>query len=121
MPTRSTVNFPRTLSDDEFEDLIRDLCAREWDDPHTQRFGRSGQSQMGVDVYGKPNGMNYRAAQCKLRSRDTLLTKKTIEAEVKEANKFPHKLDELIIVTDHPRDTNVQIFGLGYQAQVPHA
>jgi hypothetical protein len=91
--------------------MVRDICAIEWGDPGATRFGRKGQKQYGVDVYGKPIDLQgrYRAAQCKLRTKDDALTEAQIEKEVGDARGFPHPLDALIIVTDLPRDTNTQI------------
>lgn len=111
MPTRLNTNFPPLTDSNEFESLIRDICAKEWGDPNTKRFGRSGQEQFGVDIYGQPVDLEgkYRAAQCKLRTKRSQLTRKEIETEVRSAEKFPHQLDMLIIVTDAPRDTKTQV------------
>lgn len=113
MPTWSDVNFPRLKNDDELEELIRDICALEWGDTTTERFGRSGQKQRGVDVYGRPIDRDqpdtYRGAQSKLRTTNKQLSETEIKHEVSEAKKFPHKLDILIIATDAPRDTKTQI------------
>ena len=110
MPTRLDTNYPAPTNSDEFELLIRDICALEWNDPHTEKFGRKGQKQFGVDIYGQPVDLNgqYRAAQCKLRTKRDQLTEQEIEAEVSDARNFPHELDTLIIATDAPRDTNTQ-------------
>jgi hypothetical protein len=111
MPTRLNTNFPALTDSDEFESMIRDICALEWNDPNTDKFGRKGQKQYGVDVYRQSVDLNgkYRAAQCKLRTKKEQLTEQEIEAEVGDANKFPHELDTLIIATDAPRDTYTQI------------
>lgn len=111
MPTRISTNFAPLKDSDEFESLIRDICALEWGDPHTEKFGRKGQKQFGVDVYGRPVDLDrtYRAAQCKLRTKGDSLTEAEIEKEVGDARHFPHKLDALIIATDAPRDTHTQI------------
>lgn len=111
MPTRRDTNFPSPTNSDEFELMLRDICALEWNDPYTDKFGRKGQKQYGVDVYGQPVDLNgkYRAAQCKLRTKKEQLTEQEIEAEVSDAKKFPHGLDTLIIATDAPRDTHTQI------------
>lgn len=111
MATRFTTDFPSPKDDDEFEDMLRDICAYEWGDSGTERFGRSGQKQYGVDVYGKPQNLNgnYYATQCKLRVGGKQLTRKVIEKEVKEAKSFPlGTLKRLIIATSAPRDTKVQ-------------
>jgi len=54
MPTRLETNFAHLSNDTEFESLIRDICAREWQDPYTEKHGRAGQKQYGVDIYGRP-------------------------------------------------------------------
>jgi hypothetical protein len=112
MPTRLNTNFAPLTDPDEFESMIRDICAFEWNDPNTQKFGRKGQKQYGVDVYGQPIDLDgrYWAAQCKLRTKGDSLTEKEIEADVSDARLFPHDLDTLIIATDAPRDTHTQIF-----------
>lgn len=111
MPTRLNSNFPRPTDPDEFETLVRDICALEWGDPHTDKHGRRGQKQHGVDVYGRPTDRAgvYRGAQCKLRTKGDQLTEDEIEAEVAAARSFPHPLESLILVTDAPRDRNTQI------------
>ncbi len=111
MPTRLNTNFAPLIDPDEFESLVRDLCALEWDDLNTQKFGRKGQKQYGVDIYGQPVDLGgvHRAAQCKLRTRHSSLTEAEIEMEVGEARHFPHRLDTLIIATDVSRDTHTQI------------
>ena len=111
MPTRLNSNFAPLKDPDEFESLIRDICALEWGDPHVAKFGRKGQKQFGVDVYGRPADLDgtYRAAQCKLRTKGDSLTETEIEKEVSDARQFPHRLDALIISTDAPRDTHTQI------------
>jgi len=112
MPTLFNTNYLRPKDDDEFEEMIRDVCELEWNDPGTARFGRSGQKQYGVDVYGHPEGTDkYHAAQCKLRSTDKQLSEAEIEAEVRKAKTFPAKvgpLERLIIATDVPPDTHTQ-------------
>ena len=88
--------------------MVRDICALEWADPHTEKHGRRGQKQYGVDVYGRPvDGAGlYRGAQCKLRTMGAQLTEDEIEAEVAVAKGFPHLLDRLILVNDAPLDKN---------------
>lgn len=111
MPTRRDTNFPRLKSDDEFEDLSLDLCRLEWDDPYaSDRHGRSGQGQDGVDIYGHPSdllGANC-GAQCKLRTGDKQPSEADIEAEVQRARNFTPPLKLLILITDAPRDVSTQ-------------
>ncbi len=49
-----------------FEDFCRDLFAAEWGDPSTQKHGRPGQQQDGVDVVGRRQG-RWQGVQCKRR------------------------------------------------------
>lgn len=111
MPTRRDTNFPRLRSDEEFENLILDLCKLEWADPYaSDRHGRSGQEQMGIDIYGYPadrDGMMH-GAQCKLRTGDKQPSRNEIEDEIKRAKKFEPSLELLIITTDAPRDAKTQ-------------
>jgi hypothetical protein len=97
----------------DFEDLCHRLWRYEWDCKDIQKHGRSGQEQMGVDIYGIPSGKTqYRGIQCKLKSRQggvaTQLTRTEIEREVAEAEKFNPPLAQLIIATTAPSDTKIQ-------------
>lgn len=105
------INLPRLSDENDFESLLRDICAIEWNDSATAKFGRKGQKQYGVDVYGRPEECPnaYRGVQCKHRSTDKQLSQEEMEREVADAKLFPHVLDRLIIATDAPRDTNTQI------------
>lgn len=111
LPSRRDINFPRLKSDDEFEELALDLCRLEWNDPYaSDRHGRSGQGQDGVDIYGHPsdrNGANC-GAQCKLRTGGKQPSEAEIEAEVQRARNFTPPLELLILITDAPRDVNTQ-------------
>ena len=110
MLTRLRINLVPPNDDDTFEELICDLCSKEWCDPNTERFGRSGQKQFGVDVYGQPVDASgkHRGAQAKLRSTGRQLSEAEIRDEVTAACNFPHELDELILMTTAPRDTTTQ-------------
>ena len=111
MPTRLETNFPRTLNAVEFESLVRALCAEEWCDPYTEKNGRSGQKQHGVDVYGRPTDLSgmYFGAQCKLRTTNEQLSRVEIEHEVSQAKQSTHQLAWLIIITDTLRDNSTQL------------
>lgn len=111
MPTRYNTNYPRLKDADEFEELVRDICALEWNDPRTTRNGGSGQGQAGVDVYGQPANLDgvYYGVQCKLRPSQKHLKEKDVEDEVKKSREFPHQLGKLIIATDTPRNNRLQI------------
>ena len=88
MPLLVTSDFPPPKDDKEFEEIVRDIFAGHWNDPNTKIFGRSGQGQSGVDVYGQPNQMkSWFGIQCKLRKTGQL-TRKDLEREIEMARSF---------------------------------
>jgi len=109
MPTVAHSDIPPPRSWDEFEDLVRDLYAREWGDSRTQRHGRTGQPQQGVDVYGQPRtlGGQYAAIQCK-RYGEGKLTRAGIKAEIAKAEQFTPTLADYTIATTESCDAPLQ-------------
>ena len=78
--------------------------------PYVVRNGRSGQSQHGVDIYGKPvhlkgRGSEIAGAQCK---RVEALTEKDIKNEIEQATEFKPSLEEYLLLTTLKRDANLQ-------------
>jgi hypothetical protein len=67
MPIPPTIELPPPASWDEFEKLVAELCIREWRTPHVSRYGRQGQAQQGVDIFGYPDDDKTRltCVQCK--------------------------------------------------------
>ena len=49
----------------DFEGLCCDLWTEMLGDPNTALYGRSGQAQQGVDVYGRNKSKNWVGVQCK--------------------------------------------------------
>lgn len=108
MPTPSTSNLPKPKSWDEFEDIVWEIYTRIWQDSYAQRYGRSGQVQNGIDIYGRlKNSDNYVGIQCK-RYEDNRLNWRTILAEVAKAECFSSPISEYIIATTASRDTKIQ-------------
>ncbi|MBC8233740.1 hypothetical protein H8E77_29690 [bacterium] len=108
MPIPSTSDLPKPKSWDEFEDIIWEIYTRRWQDPHAQRYGRSGQPQHGIDIYGQQSGSdNYLAVQCK-RYEDNKLNLQTILTEIAKAETFPSPISSYIIATTASRDTKIQ-------------
>ena len=105
-----TKQYPPPGTWEEFESLCADLYERVWNDPGTQRYGRQGQPQGGVDVYGRPDGKNYRGVQCKKKDiwppKD--LTTGEINEEVEKAKTWKPGLKHFIIATTAPNDDKVQ-------------
>ncbi len=92
-----------------FEDFCRDLFAAEWEDPETQKHGRSGQKQRGVDVFGRRDGL-WQGVQCKRKrgSSESRLKEDEIRAEVDMACGFKPPLQTLVIATTAPPDAETQ-------------
>lgn len=108
MPTPSTSNLPKPKSWDEFEDIVWEIYTRTWQDPHTQRYGRSGQAQNGIDIYGHlKNSDNYIGIQCK-RYEDNRLNWGAIVTEVAKAECFSPPISKYIIATTVSRDAKIQ-------------
>lgn len=96
---------------EDLENLVKDLFRAEWRDFHTQRHARQGQSQQGVDVFGRPSSVpGWAGVQCK--NKDLLirsqLTVKELRQEVRKAKAFQPPLVQFIIATTAPRDGRLQ-------------
>lgn len=110
MPTPSTSDLPKPKSWDEFEDITWEIYKRKWHDNHAQRYGRSGQAQNGIDIYGRQNSSGkYIGVQCK-RYEDNKLNQQIIKEEIVKAECFSSPLSEYIIATTASRDTKLQDF-----------
>ncbi len=104
--------IPSPKSWEKFEDLTRALFAAVWVSPLTQKNGRSGQKQNGVDVYGTPEvapGKTF-GVQCKEKTKATgperlslSLTQKLAKAE-----KFKPALGHWTFATTAPNDAPLQ-------------
>jgi tetratricopeptide (TPR) repeat protein len=93
---------------DEFEDICADLFSRVWNDTQVVRYGRTGQRQNGVDIYGKENGADS-GVQCKGKRiwPPTKLTIAEIDAEIEETKNFKPALKTYIIATTADNDVKV--------------
>lgn len=107
MPTLASCELPRPKSWDEFEDICLSISKIRWQNPNFYRFGRQGQKQDGVDIYG--NGQLGQIIG--VQGKNTLLnpiTIKTINDEIENAELFTPKIAELYIATSSHRDVNIQ-------------
>ncbi|WP_316169055.1 MULTISPECIES: hypothetical protein [unclassified Bradyrhizobium] len=96
------------VSWDKFEEICADLFERIWNDYQLVRYGRQGQRQNGVDIYGKEDGA-HSGVQCKGKRNWplTTLTTAEIDAEVKKAKEFRPSLKNFIIVTTAENDVHI--------------
>lgn len=111
MPVASGAHLPPPKSWDEFEEICADLFSREWADPQATRYGRQGQRQNGVDIYGTPcSGSGIAGVQCKGRRAwpPPPLSVKDIDVEVDKAKNFDPAIVSLTIATTAPDDVKLQ-------------
>jgi hypothetical protein len=109
MPTPVSIEYPIPSSWDEFEDLAWEIISRKWNDPGAQRYGRSGQAQQGVDIYGFDRAGDglFAGVQCK-RYEAGRFTRKIIEEEIGKAENFQPPLEKFIFATTNRRDAGIQ-------------
>lgn len=105
--------IPPPKSWEKFEDLTRSLFAAVWAAPLTQKNGRSGQKQHGVDVFGTPKvapGKTF-GVQCKGKNKKNYGAKATItefDVELAKAEKFKPALGHWTFATTAPNDAPLQ-------------
>ncbi|BEU21257.1 hypothetical protein [Paraburkholderia sp. 22B1P] len=97
---------------EKFEDLTRALFAAVWKSPFTQKNGRTGQKQHGVDVFGIPETAHGRTfgVQCKGKSEGygAKATIAEFDAELAKAEKFKPSLAHWTFATTAPNDGPLQ-------------
>lgn len=109
MPMYSAFQIPPPKNWQDFECLCWDLWRRIWNDPNTQRNGRTGQSQCGVDVSGQCGGW-WCGVQAKGKDNFTnqRVTVDELAAEVRKARRFQPALRNFILATTGPKDAVVE-------------
>ena len=94
----------------KFERMMADLFEAEWGS-RAYLHGRTGQSQAGVDIYGKPdaNG-NYHGLQCKRRDAyaQQTVTIKELKAEAENALSLKPGLYQFSLLVTGQRDVKLQ-------------
>jgi len=114
-----TVNqfFQPPLYWQQFEDLANGLLGEVYNIPDAQQFGRPGQAQNGVDVYGRSKRYGTIGVQCKrLSDLDPdgypypggPISRKFLRSAADEALGFKPTLSIWILATTARRDTAVQ-------------
>lgn len=95
----------------DFEELCHKLWKEIWASPETQKNGRSGQSQNGVDIYGIPRGeAQYYGIQCKGKDEYThkQVTSQEVDTEIEKAKNFKPKLKKLYFATTATKDASIE-------------
>lgn len=95
-------NCPPPEDHHTFEEMMCDLFGAMWDDPYTKQYGRLGQRQHGVDVFGRPHGgQEYEGVQCKCVKS---LSESDVRKAYQDSTEFEPKLARFIVVTTARRD-----------------
>jgi tetratricopeptide (TPR) repeat protein len=113
MPDFSSISIPPPKDWQAFERSCCVLFECILGDPNTQLHGRTGQSQNGVDIYGRRGGEGgpWVGVQCKGKEASTFnkkVTERELRSEVKKAFNFQPKLQEFILATTAPNDVVIQ-------------
>ena len=106
-------SIPPPANWQDFELLCWDIFGETLDLFETKRYGRPGQAQNGVDIFGKSK--KYRGwvgLQCKKKEvyPQTQLTEDEILQEIEKARIFTPPIVHYIILTTAPRDAKIQRF-----------
>ena len=107
----SNRQIPAPLNWEEFESLCCDLWTEILDDQNTSKNGRSGQSQNGVDVFGRKDGKGaWVGIQCKGKNGQygKRIEKTELIEEIEKAKTFSPKISEFILATTAENDVNIQ-------------
>ncbi|WP_199512170.1 hypothetical protein [Nucisporomicrobium flavum] len=104
-----TYALPVLADPQRYELLSLDVWRRKLGDPDAQRFGRNGQSQYGVDIFGRDavHGGLRVGIQCKLPIQSTI-TMKALDDEVAKAAGFSPRLDAYWLAYAGARDGALQ-------------
>ena len=110
MSNYASFSIPKPKNWQDFENNTCILFQCILNDPNTAMHGRAGQSQNGVDIFGRRERQDshWVGVQCKQKSGSQEVTKAELENEVAEAKKFRPRLTEFILVTTAPDDQKIQ-------------
>ncbi|MGQ3116010.1 MAG: hypothetical protein ACT6UH_20550 [Hydrogenophaga sp.] len=99
------LNFPPPSNWQDFQLLTLRLVEQVCDPTTVREYGRQGQRQNGIDVYGEMFGGLHLGVQCKQMQSGKQLTLKLIQEEADEARSFLPYLDTFVVATTVPEDT----------------
>ena len=100
----SDFQIPPPENEEQFERLCLDLYKLKFGD-QTQRNGRRGQPQDGVDIFVQDQHIGI---QCKKKDSNDKITKSELNEEVKKAKNFKPPLKRYILATTCKRDAKIQ-------------
>lgn len=112
MPIPSQYNLPSPMNEDEFEDMVEDYFKIKY--TNTQRYGRKGQKQYGLDItYTDKSSQKLIGIQCK---KYASLSTSDVDSIINAVGNFYIRVNDnctleistLIIATTALRDTKIQ-------------
>ena len=97
--------IPKPRNWQDLERLCIAIWKAEWKTTSLKTYGRSGQHQDGVDVFGRyMDGLEIGAIQCKCKEEEKPITEAVIKAEVEKAKKFKPEIKHYVIATTFDSD-----------------
>lgn len=104
------LEIPRIENEEIFENLCLDLVRNNSKYENSNRNGRRGQRQNGVDIFAREReSSNWIGVQCKVKPKGAI-TKNEIKQEIKKALGFNPQLSKLYFYTTAKRDVSIQSF-----------
>lgn len=104
------VEIPRILNEDLFEDLCLDLFRMNDEYENTNRNGRRGQRQDGVDIFARNKlSLKWLGIQCKVKDKGNIRVEE-VDKEIERAYKFNPKITQYTFYTTAKRDSNIQAY-----------
>lgn len=117
MPTIAQIGIPLPATFDELESIACDYFTYTYSMPF-QKWGRSGQTQFGIDICGKTlEGKNI-GIQCK-HYLNTKLTEDVLLNDIRKTENIDPPLDVMYFVTTAPRDVTIQNFCRTWKGKFP--
>lgn len=107
----ASYQIPKPKNWQDLETLCLVIWRAEWKTTSLKTYGRPGQHQDGVDIFGRFNdGVEIGAIQCKCKEEEKKLTKKIIQNEVDKAKKFQPTIKHYVIATTFDSDVKLDSF-----------
>lgn len=108
MSTGFGIEIPRIENEDLFENLCLDLLKINKKYENTQRNGRRGQRQNGVDIFARiVKSLEWIGIQCKVKTGG-IIEATEIDSEINKSLTFNPKLTSYYIYTTAKRDASIQ-------------
>ncbi len=103
------VHIPRSKLWQDFEKGSALLWRRILDDPSIHRFGKNGQAQHGMDMYGYRDGDTAKivGVQCKCKGQGAKASEKELRADFEKALKYEPRLTEYFFTTTADDDASL--------------